>query len=68
MSNLLQSIQGIAISIIVIAGLIVLMALGKVSVAEGLNPILLLAGVHVGVNVSNSASGTSSTTTTPPIQ
>ena len=44
--------NGYLISVIVIVGLIVLMALGKLSIPEGLPPLLALAGVHLGASVS----------------
>lgn len=44
--------NGYLVSLVTIVGLIVLMALGKVSVAEGLPPALTLAGVHLGSSVA----------------
>lgn len=45
--------NGYLVSLIAVVGLIVLMGLGKLSVTEGLPPVLVLAGVHLGSSVAS---------------
>lgn len=51
-------IQNLLVSVLVVVGLIVLMALHDVSAATGIPIIAGLAGVHVGANLSPSTSVT----------
>lgn len=70
----LSAIQTLAISVIVAIGLIVLMALKIVPVAQGLPPLALLTGVHIGVGITSpttptaAAAPASTTTSSLPIQ
>lgn len=53
-SNTLNTIVTAVVTLVIIVGIIVLMALGKVAISAGLPIIAALGGLHVGVNVSGS--------------
>lgn len=65
----LNSLSSYTLSIVTVIGLIVLIALHDLTVAQGLSPILLISGVHIGVAVSNTPVQVDTTVTkVPPIQ
>lgn len=57
------------VSVTVIAGVIVLMALSKLDTSTGIALIGVLSGTHVGASVAtNAAASANTTSSTPPIQ
>lgn len=62
MTNLVQSLL---VPLVVIVGLIVLVALGKLNATVAVPVIVGLAGVHLGANLPNNTVATT-TVTTPP--
>lgn len=63
MNNLIQSLL---VPVIVVVGLIVLVALGKVSAAVAVPVITGLAGVHLGANLPTTSSTPTTTVAAPP--
>ena len=53
-SNVVQYVAA-SVTLVTVVGLIVLLALGKISAADGLPLIGVLAGVHGGATLTNAA-------------